>query len=316
MRKVIGIGETVLDIIFKNEQPIGAVPGGSVFNGIISLGRAGVNTTFISETGNDQVGNKIINFLKDNGVNADNMNVYPESKSPLSLAFLDDNNDAQYVFYKDHPHDRLDFTYPQVERDDIVMFGSYYAINPVIRPQVLGFLEYAKSKGAILYYDVNYRASHKNEILKLTPNILENLEVADIVRGSKEDFEIMFKRTTADQVYRSDISFYCKNFIYTQGDSPIELRATGIRRQYEVDKIEAVSTIGAGDNFNAGFIYGLIKYGITHDFIEQGLSQSQWDAAIKCGMEFSANVCGSINNSIDPIFGAEKKKELEETITQ
>lgn len=26
MRKVIGIGETVLDIIFKNNQPIGAVP--------------------------------------------------------------------------------------------------------------------------------------------------------------------------------------------------------------------------------------------------------------------------------------------------
>ena len=38
MRKVIGIGETVLDIIFKNGQPIGAVPGGSVFNGVISLG--------------------------------------------------------------------------------------------------------------------------------------------------------------------------------------------------------------------------------------------------------------------------------------
>ena len=51
MRKVIGIGETVLDIIFKNDQPIGAVPGGSVFNGIISLGRSGVPASFISETG-------------------------------------------------------------------------------------------------------------------------------------------------------------------------------------------------------------------------------------------------------------------------
>ena len=32
MRKVIGIGETILDIIFRNEQPSAAVPGGSVFN--------------------------------------------------------------------------------------------------------------------------------------------------------------------------------------------------------------------------------------------------------------------------------------------
>ena len=32
MRKVIGIGETVLDIIFKDNQPIGAVPGGNTYN--------------------------------------------------------------------------------------------------------------------------------------------------------------------------------------------------------------------------------------------------------------------------------------------
>ena len=43
MRKVIGIGETILDIIFEGNQPSAAVPGGSVFNGIVSLGRAGVN---------------------------------------------------------------------------------------------------------------------------------------------------------------------------------------------------------------------------------------------------------------------------------
>ena len=47
MRKVIGIGETILDILFKDSQPTAAVPGGSVFNGIISLGRLGVNVTFI-----------------------------------------------------------------------------------------------------------------------------------------------------------------------------------------------------------------------------------------------------------------------------
>ena len=45
----------MLDIIFKHEQPIGAYPGGSSFNAISSMARAGVNTTFISETGNDRV---------------------------------------------------------------------------------------------------------------------------------------------------------------------------------------------------------------------------------------------------------------------
>ena len=82
MRKVIGIGETVLDIIFKGDQPVHAVPGGSTFNAIISLSRSGVKTSFISETGNDRVGRMIIQFLKDNGCEADCVNVYPSSNLP------------------------------------------------------------------------------------------------------------------------------------------------------------------------------------------------------------------------------------------
>ena len=271
-----------------------------------------MRAAFFSETGHDRVGRRIISFLEKNGVDASCVNVYPDSKSPISLAFLNEHNDAEYIFYKDHPNDRLDFTYPEVNRDDIVMFGSYYAVNPVIRPQVVGFLEYARSKGAILYYDVNFRASHKNEVLRLTANILENLEFADIVRGSSEDFDVMFHKTDPDVIYRSQIAFYTHNFICTQGAQPVELRAENqLKKKYPILKSDrVVSTIGAGDNFNAGFVYGLIKYGITRDAIERGLTEQQWDDAISCALDFSANVCRSINNSVDEAFGAEMKKGL------
>ena len=312
MRKVIGIGETVLDIIFRDDQPISAVPGGSTFNAIISLGRSGIDTTFISETGNDRIGRNIIKFLQDNGCQADAVNVYQGTKSPLSLAFLNEKNDAEYIFYKDHDSDRLEFNYPQVSADDLVLFGSYYALNPVIRPQVKGFLEYAHQRGAILYYDVNFRASHQHEVLKLTPNLLENFELADIVRGSAEDFEILFKKKDADTVYRSQISFYTKKFIYTRGAEPIELRAEGgMSKQYPVAKTTTVSTIGAGDNFNAGFLYGLIKNGIMRQDIQNGLTEEQWDSVIACGQQFSAEACKSLFNYVSPEFGKKRKAELD-----
>ena len=310
MRKVIGIGETVLDIIFKDDEPVSAVPGGSVFNALISLGRAGVKASFISETGNDHIGKKIIRFMESNGIDSSNVNVYADSKSPLSLAFLNENNDAEYIFYKDHPHDQLDFIYPDIQPDDIVMFGSFYAINPVIRPQVAGLLEYAKNHGAILYYDVNFRASHRNEVMKITPNLLDNLEIADVVRGSNEDFSILFKHNDADSVYRTDISFYCHNFIYTQGAEPVEVRAEGgVNCQYPVGNTQTVSTIGAGDNFNAGFVYGLIKYGITKDDIQRGLTREQWDKLVECAQMFSCECCKSLNNYISKEFGEKLKIE-------
>ena len=308
MRKVIGIGETVLDIIFKGDQPIQAVPGGSAFNAIISLGRAGIPTAFISETGNDRIGVNVKKYLTDNGVDASGVCVYPDSKSPVSLAFLDEHNNADYIFYKDHPHDRLDFTYPDIQEDDVVLFGSFFAINPVVRPQVKGFLDYAHQHGAILYYDVNYRSSHKNDLVKVTPNLLENFEVADIVRGSDEDFEVMYNKRECDSVYRSEISFYTRKFIYTRGSQPVELRAeNGFCKQYPVPPTETVSTIGAGDNFNAGFVYGLIKYGITRNDIEIGLTEQQWDQLMACAQAFSANCCQSLSNSIDADFAQKMK---------
>lgn len=311
MRKVIGIGETVLDIIFRNNQPIAAVAGGSSFNALTSLSRAGVKVSFISEVGNDRVGETIMKFLKDNGIGTDGVSVFPESKSPLSLAFLNEHNEADYVFYKDHPHDRLEFGSPDIQPDDIILFGSFFAVNPVIRGQVMALLEHARSRGAIIYYDVNYRSSHKDEVIKITANLLENLDYADIVRGSNEDFSNLFKMDDVDKVYESEISFYCKRFIYTQGAHQVELRAeNGFRKSYPVPSTTTVSTIGAGDNFNAGFIFGLLKLGITRPMLEAGLTESQWDGLIGYAERFSAECCKDIYNYVSPAFGAEMKQEL------
>lgn len=309
MRKVIGIGEAVLDIIFKDNKPVEAVPGGSAFNAITSLGRCGVSTSFISEAGNDHVGKYIIEFLKSNGINADNVTTFPDSKSPVSLAFLNEKNDAEYIFYKDHPHDQLEFTYPDIQPDDIVLFGSFYAVNPVIRPQLVGLLDYARSHGAIIYYDVNFRPAHKDEVIRITPNLIENLDYADIVRGSHEDFATLYKKEDADKVYNAEISFYCRQFIYTHGSQPVEVRGgRDMKKSYPVPDTKVVSTIGAGDSFNAGFIFGMLKQGITRSDLERGLTGEQWDSLIGCALSFSADCCKDIFNYVSKKFGEKMKK--------
>jgi fructokinase len=303
MRKVIGIGETILDILFKGGQPTAAVPGGSVFNGIISLGRLGVNVSFISETGNDKVGDIILNFMKENGVGTDHVNVFPEGKSPVSLAFLNERNDAEYLFYKDYPRLRLDVTMPEISRDDIVMIGSYYAVTPQLRDKIKDLLDHARQQGAIIYYDVNFRSTHKDEAIKLLPSILENFEYADIIRGSVEDFENMFALTDADKIYKSKLEFYCPRFICTHGGENIRLYAKGLKKDYEVEPLQTISTVGAGDNFNAGVVFGLLKHRIRRDDLDD-LSEEDWDNVIRCGKDFSANVCMSLSNSISKEFAA------------
>lgn len=301
MRKVIGIGETILDILFRDGQPQAAVPGGSVYNAVISLGRMGQNVTFISETGNDRVGEMILANMRENGVDTANVNVFPEGKSPVSLAFLNERNDAEYIFYKDYPRRRLEVNMPEISSDDIIMIGSYFAITPVLRDKVKELLDRAHDAGAIIYYDVNFRSTHANEAIKLMPTIIENFEYADILRGSTEDFQNMFRQPDADKVYSNHVGFYCPNFICTDADGDVRLRTKHVCKDYPVTPLKAVSTIGAGDNFNAGVVYGLLKYRVRRADLAE-LTEADWDAIIRCGMDFSADVCKSVSNSVSKEF--------------
>lgn len=301
MRKIIGIGETIFDIIFKNEQPTAAVPGGSTFNGIISLGRLGLPVTMITETGNDRVGQTIKNFMTENGIDNNHVCVYEDGRTAISLAYLNERNDAEYTFYKDYPNARLNVEWPEVNKDDIVMMGSYFVLNPALRAKVKEFLDYARKREALIYYDINFRSSHSSEAIKLYGTILENFEYADIVRGSTEDFHNMFNLSDPEIVYQKEVAFYCKQMLCTDADGEISLFSPRIKKKYQVNKIETVSTIGAGDNFNAGIVFGLMTEGIKRDDIDS-ITEAQWDRIIQHGQAFAAEVCQSFNNSISKSF--------------
>lgn len=301
MRKIIGIGETILDIIFKNEQPTAAVPGGSTFNGIISLGRLGMPVTMITETGNDKVGGIIKKFMTDNGVDDSHVCMYEDGRTAISLAYLNERNDAEYTFYKDYPKARLDVAWPEVNKDDIVMMGSYFVLNPVLRTKVKEFLDYATDRQALVYYDINFRSSHASEAIKLYSTILENFEYASIVRGSTEDFQNMFRLSDPEKAYKQEVSFHCKQMLCTDADGDICLFSPSVTKTYPVHHVETVSTIGAGDNFNAGIIFGLIQEGIGKDDIAS-VTEAQWNRIIAHGQALASEVCQSFNNSISKEF--------------
>ncbi|MBR2637881.1 MAG: carbohydrate kinase [Bacteroidaceae bacterium] len=307
MKKVIGIGETILDILFKDGKPVKAVPGGSTFNSMISLGRMGMNVSFISEVGNDKVGKMILDMLHDSGVETSSVCCFSDGKSPLSLAFLNEKNDAEYLFYKDYPNNRLEVDFPIINADDVVVYGSYFVLNPVLRSKTKSFLEYARERGAILYYDINFRKNHIDERVKLAEALIENLEFADIVRGSSEDFENLYRLNDATAVYKEKIKFYSPNFICTGGAGSVKLFTKGGEKEYTPNKVDVVSTVGAGDNFNAGVVYGILSSGITRDEL-YSMSQESWDKVMRCGLDFSSHACTSLDNYVSKEWAMEYKK--------
>lgn len=306
MCKIIGIGETVLDIIFKNDQPQAAVPGGSTFNGIVSLGRVGVPCCIVTEAGNDHVGDITCKYLRDNGVDSTYVVRSKGMKSHISLAFLDENNDAHYQFYKDHANVSISDSFPAMTSCDFVLFGSFFAINPAIRHEVRSMLQKAHESGATLYYDINFRASHIADIPDVIGNLQENMALSSVVRGSLEDFVYLYGREIEDDkayvdyIYEKHIAPFCPCFICTNGGKSVELRTPSLNGSFAVKPIETVSTIGAGDNFNAGFLYALRLTDFRSDLSH--LTLEEWSPLIASGQMFSTDVCQQFGNSVSKAF--------------
>lgn len=292
--KIIGIGETVCDIIFKNDEPWRAVPGGSTFNSMISLGRTlgkeGIPCVMISAVGDDHVGQYVGKFMTDSHVSSAYLTQHKDCQSTISLAFLDENNDAQYEFYKDPKPQSMPLSMPEIEADDIVVFGSYFAVGKSTRELVSALLCRAGQAGATVYYDINFRPNHLKELEDLRGNIIDNYRHATIVRGSTDDFFNLYGTRDARLIYEKYLSPYCHHMICTDGGNAVTVICNGETTIVPVEPITTVSTIGAGDNFNAGYIYGLAK----------GLKTPT--ALIAVAAQFSSHVCQSLYNYVDPDF--------------
>ena len=275
-----------------------------MFNGLLTLGRMGLPVTFISELGTDRVGDIIRDFMRDSHLTTEFVDCFPNGKSPLSLAFLDDDKNAHYIFYKDYPAQRLEVPLPAIEPDDIFIFGSYYSLNPALRPRMVEFLQYARERKAILYYDPNFRKAHAHEAILLKPTVLENLEFADIVRGSDEDFQNLFGKTDTREVYQDHVKLYCDRLLSTRGANGVDLCTRQFTCHFDAPRIHSVSTIGAGDNFNAGILYGLLKYDIRRDDLPD-IDMETWGKIVRHGMDLAAEVCQSYDNYVSKEFAAQ-----------
>ena len=290
-----------MDILFKEDKPIDAVPGGSAFNSVISIGRVGVPCAFIGYTGKDHVGDLTVDFLKANGVDVRYFEQKDKVKSCISLAFLDERGDAHYVFYKDTPVSnslldrKLEFL-----PGDALLLGSYYAVSAGTRSQIKGVLDAAVAAGATVYYDLNFRSSHKDELPELMPAILDNFRRATVVRGSADDFEVMWGERDARKIYKEHIARYCRIFICTSGAGRITVCTPDDAWDFDVQQVaDVVSTVGAGDNFNAGFLCALSRRQMS---LAGSIEKVDMAPLIESGVRFASAVCRSTENYVPVSF--------------
>ena len=307
MRRIFTIGETVLDLIFKQDKELFAKPGGAMLNSAVSLGRLGIPISFITEVGDDRAGGYILEFLHQNNVDTSHCYRFKKGQTALALAFLDKNDNAGYSFYKNYPVERMGQKMPTVTSQDIVLFGSFFAITTEVRTPLMNFIKYAKRQNAIILYDPNFRKPHLHELPDIKDDILENILYSSIVRGSDEDFKLIFNVPGADEAFNIVKDNGCSFLIYTASDKSVEFRSEQYSFSSPVPRVNTVSTIGAGDSFNAGIIYNLVVHGLYNNDLAN-VKKEVWEAIVNSATVFGSHVCTHYDNYITHSFARQARK--------
>ena len=304
------LGETLLDIVQDAssfgylESPAEApgIPGGAMLNASVSLARARMPVSLITELGDDDVATFIIRFLKNNGINTQWVRQYSEMQTSVAIAVLDQNKKATYHFEKHYPTHRKLMSIPHFTGKDVVLFGSLYSLEEGIRSELLKTLHAARQAGSTIVYDPNIRQDTITRDSKQWKKIIENIKIADIIKASDDDLRALFGKESPEKLLRtlSEINPWAPA-IMTMGASGVLCLWKNKLTQLPAKKITIKSTVGAGDGFNAGFIYKWVQAGFTKDFIPT-IGYANIVKLLQSGISFSSAICESEKNYIPTDF--------------
>ena len=178
MFDIITVGEMLIDLtqtgVSAQEIPqYTAFPGGAPANVAVAAAKLGAKTAFIGKVGNDAFGRLLLDTVRQNGVNADGMVVSDAANTTLAVVSLQESGERSFAFYRKGFADTL---LSEDEIDDsllqsthVLHFGSVSLTDEPSRAATLSAAKRAKSFGATVTYDPNYRGA-ANVPLTLTMN--------------------------------------------------------------------------------------------------------------------------------------------------
>ncbi len=209
MKQIICIGECALDTVFSAGRPVGAMPGGRIYNAAIAMARRGLPVTLASEAAADPVGDILVDALADAGVDTACVDRFIQGRSPLVVLTPDADCNYKVTRYEEYGTDGgFDIVWPRVDDETIVVFGGYYTLDARMRERMEPFLKNCSERKAVMVYVPGFHADRQRRMTRVMPTILENIEMADLVISRTDDLAHIFEEASDGDCYADHIDFY------------------------------------------------------------------------------------------------------------
>lgn len=266
--RVFTLGDALITFNPSETGPLRYVPaftrkvGGAELNFAIGCARLGLHTKWASRLGGDEFGRVIYNFARGEGVDMEYVKFVENYPTSLNFKEIREDGSGKTFYYRYQspiltlePEDMTEDLFADI--DLIHLTGVFLAIDPKNLAIAKRVLAIAKDKGIKVSFDPNIRLklwtleqanAVYQEIFPSVDILLTGLDEIDMIIG--DSAESALEKFAAD--------FNIEQLVIKDGGNGAKLYRDETWYTKEAFKVTPIDTVGAGDGFDAGYVYAML----------------------------------------------------------
>ncbi|MCY4072723.1 MAG: 5-dehydro-2-deoxygluconokinase [Chloroflexi bacterium] len=270
--------------------------GGSPINIAIGASRLGLTSVAFTAVGDDEVGRFVRRYLRNEGVITEYIPVKPGTRTGMAVVGVQPPDRFPLLFYRENPAD-IHLSIDEAEalplsRARAISLSGTALSRGSTHDVSLYLAERARATGLTSFIDLDLRPDQWPHPLSFGLHMRRILPLCDVIIGTEEEFfaalaqrpESIMAGGKVSGALTMELQGLLRDFrdesgatlVLKQGDRGVMLYEDGETYTVAGFPVEITNTVGAGDGFASGLIYGWA----------QGWA---WEQAARF-----ANACGAI----------------------
>jgi len=246
--KIPAVGETILG----NKYNVG--PGGKGCNQAVAIARLGAKVNFISKIGKDSYGELALETLKKNNINTESIIQDEKLQTGVAGILVDKNSGKNAINVIVGAPSTLKINEINEHINNIKSSKIFLTQLEVPKDVTLHCLKTAKENGCLTILNPAPASEITKEFYSNIDYFTPNETEAEFYTGIKITNEKEAKQASDKLINlgikKVIITLGEKGLFYSDGNEEIYLTANSVK---------AIDTTGAGDAFNGGLAFGLLK---------------------------------------------------------
>ncbi|GKW47098.1 sugar kinase [Planococcus sp. NCCP-2050] len=265
---VFTLGDALITFNPSETGPLRYVPsftrkvGGAELNFAIGCARLGLNIKWASRLGGDEFGRVIYNFARGEGVDLSEVEFVENYPTSLNFKEIREDGSGKTFYYRYQSPiltmEPSDITEDMFQGVDLIhLTGVFLAIDPKNLDIVKRVLEIAAEKDIRISFDPNIRLKLWT-LNQAKAAYMEILPSVDILLTGLDEIEMIIGESTDQALEQCAKDFNIEQLVIKDGGNGARVYQNGAWHKKEAFRVNPIDTVGAGDGFDAGYVYATL----------------------------------------------------------